>query len=152
MKMPSRVQIVTVAIVGAFVATGAVWAQQAGFNRVMLQDQDLSTAGKHVVQARAEFQPGVASGRHTHPGEEAGYVLEGQVEVSIEGKPALVLKAGEGDLFGPGAAADGVLRFEDEDGESFPGEGDRGGESVGAGTDDDGVHHARWRFTGGATY
>lgn len=65
---------------------GIAGAQQTGFTRVMLQDHDLSLAGQHVVQARAEFQPGVASGRHTHPGEEAAYVLEGQVEVAIEGK------------------------------------------------------------------
>ena len=92
MKMPSRLLTVPIAIT---IAAGAAWAQQTGFTRVMLQDHDLSTAGKHVVQARAEFQPGIASGRHTHPGEEAGYVLEGQVEVSIEGKPPIVLKAGE---------------------------------------------------------
>lgn len=63
--------------------------------RVMLQDQDISIVGQHVVQARAEFQPGVASGRHTHPGEEIAYVLEGQVEIAIDGKPAVVVKAGE---------------------------------------------------------
>jgi quercetin dioxygenase-like cupin family protein len=74
---------------------GAAFAQQAGFTRVMLQDQDLSIKGQHVVQARAEFQAGVASGRHTHPGEEIGYVLEGQVEVVIDGKPPLIVKAGE---------------------------------------------------------
>ena len=91
----------------AVAATSAVWAQQAGFTRVMLQDQDISIAGQHVVQARAEFQPGVASGRHTHPGEELAYVLEGQLEVTIEGKPAIVVKPGETFFIPSGAVHEG---------------------------------------------
>ena len=105
MKKPSATQIVAVAIGLAIGVTTA--AQQAGFNRVMLQDQDLSITGKHVVQARAEFQPGVASGRHTHPGEEVAYVLEGQLEVTIEGKPVLVAKAGETFFIPAGAVHEG---------------------------------------------
>jgi quercetin dioxygenase-like cupin family protein len=95
MKTPSGRQVVAIVIGLSSAAAGMLAAQQTGFTRVMLQDQDLSAAGRHVVQARAEFQPGVASGRHTHPGEEAGYVLEGDVEVAIEGKPTVRLKAGE---------------------------------------------------------
>ena len=40
---------------------------------------------------------GVSSGRHTHPGEEFGYVLEGTFAVTIDGKPTATLKAGEVD-------------------------------------------------------
>ena len=87
--------LLALAIIVAAGAGGGAAAQQAGFTRTMLLDQDLSIAGQHVVQARAEFQAGVGSGRHTHPGEEIGYVLEGQVEVVIDGKPAIQLKAGE---------------------------------------------------------
>ena len=86
---------------------GAASAQQTGFTRVMLQDQDLSIASHHVVQARAEFQPGVASGRHTHPGEEISYVLEGQVEVTIDGKPTVVVKPGETFFIPAGAVHEG---------------------------------------------
>jgi quercetin dioxygenase-like cupin family protein len=94
MKTSHRLSIVlTVSLAAGAAVIGL--AQQAGFTRAMLQDHDLSIAGRHVVQARAEFQPGVASGRHTHPGEEAGYVLEGQVEVTMDGKPAVIVKAGE---------------------------------------------------------
>ncbi|HUR19616.1 MAG TPA: cupin domain-containing protein, partial [Vicinamibacterales bacterium] len=66
-----------------------------------------SIAGRHVVQARAEFQPGVASGRHTHPGEEISYVLEGQVEVTIDGKPTVVVKPGETFFIPAGAVHEG---------------------------------------------
>ena len=95
MKSSHRGWTAVIACVLAIGLAGMAGAQQAGFTRVQLQDQDLSITGKHVVQARAEFQPGVASGRHTHPGEEVAYVLEGQVEVTIDGKPAIVAKAGE---------------------------------------------------------
>jgi quercetin dioxygenase-like cupin family protein len=87
---------ITLAIgLAALTLTGLVVAQQAGFTRVPLQTQDLSVPGKVVVQARAEFDPGVAAGRHTHPGEEIGYVLEGQLEILIDGQPPKIVKAGE---------------------------------------------------------
>ena len=78
----------------AAVAAIAV-AQQAGFTRTPLQDQEISDPAKHVVQVRAEFQPGVAAGRHTHPGEEFGYVLDGTIVLEIDGKPPVTLNAGQ---------------------------------------------------------
>jgi quercetin dioxygenase-like cupin family protein len=44
---------------------------------------------------RVDFDPGVAFGRHWHPGEEIAYVLEGTLEYQIDGKPPVTLKAGE---------------------------------------------------------
>jgi quercetin dioxygenase-like cupin family protein len=84
-------------VIGAFVALGAAAAiaQQAGFTRTPLQDQPLSDPARHAVQARAEFAPGIAAGKHTHPGEELGYVLEGEVLLEIEGQPPRTVKAGE---------------------------------------------------------
>ncbi len=37
---------------------GALNAQQPGFTRTVLQDQDLTVNGRHAVVARAEFVPG----------------------------------------------------------------------------------------------
>ena len=34
--------------------------------------------GREIVQAIAEFQPHATVGWHTHPGEEGGYLLEGE--------------------------------------------------------------------------
>ena len=59
----------------------AVAAQQAGFVRTPLMDHDLTVADHHGVMARVEIAPGVSSGRHTHPGEELGYVIEGEFTV-----------------------------------------------------------------------
>jgi len=89
-----------VTLAGALSVVG-VLAQQAappsGFKRTVVQQQDLpSTPNREVVQVIAEIQPGAESGRHTHPGEEVGYVLEGTITLQSDGKPDVVKKAGDG--------------------------------------------------------
>ena len=80
----------------ALTAAGAlvVGAQQTGFVRTPLSDSEMSVAGRHGVMARVEIDAGVSSGRHTHPGEEFGYVLEGSFEVTIDGKAPVKLAPG----------------------------------------------------------
>ena len=75
----------------------ALPAKQAAptFTRTVLQDQPLSTKDRHGVMSRSEFQPGAVSGRHTHPGEELSYILEGTLELTVEGKPVQRYKAGD---------------------------------------------------------
>lgn len=75
-------------------AVAVVGAQQAGFTRSVLQQVDLSIPGREAITARAEFQPGGSVGRHTHFGEEIGYVAGGAVTVEIDGVTKVV-KAGE---------------------------------------------------------
>ena len=84
-----------IGLIGGVWGARALNAQTPGFNRVVLQQQDLAVAGHEAVAARVEFLPGGVVGKHTHPGEELGYVLEGQVVVEVEGKPAATLKAGD---------------------------------------------------------
>ncbi|WP_439392635.1 cupin domain-containing protein [Bradyrhizobium sp. PMVTL-01] len=70
-------------------------AAQAGVRRTDLQRHDLSAPGREAVQVRVDLAPGVAFGRHTHPGEEIIYVLAGAIEYDVEGKPPVTLKAGD---------------------------------------------------------
>jgi quercetin dioxygenase-like cupin family protein len=93
--------------VGAAIAITA-YAQTPGFTRTPLQSQDLSIPNKVVVQAKAEFEPGVAAGRHTHPGEEIGYILEGQLELKVDGQPTRIVKAGEVFFVPAGLIHDGI--------------------------------------------
>jgi quercetin dioxygenase-like cupin family protein len=72
-----------------------VSAQQTGFKRTVLQQADISVPGREVVSAVAEFQPGATPGFHTHPGEEAAYVIEGTVILEVKGKPAVTLGPGK---------------------------------------------------------
>ena len=68
---------------------------QQGFNRFDLQRHDLSIPGREMIQVRVELDPGVASPRHWHPGEEIIYVLAGSLEYEIEGQPTVTLKPGD---------------------------------------------------------
>jgi len=70
-------------------------AQQPGFKRAVLQKQELSAQGRDAVVALAEFTPGGAAGRHTHPGEELGYVVEGTLLLEVDGQASRTLKAGD---------------------------------------------------------
>jgi len=101
----------------AVVTTTLLAQAPTPFKRTVLQQHDLSTPGKEFVQALAEVQPGAASGRHTHPGEEVGYVLAGPLVVEIDGQPAKTLQTGEVFLIPPGtvhnaknAATSGVAK------------------------------------------
>jgi quercetin dioxygenase-like cupin family protein len=96
-------------LVALAVAAGIAVAQQPGFTRKLLQDQEnISVQGRHVVQALAEFIPGGAAGKHTHPGEEFGYVVEGTLELRIEGQPPRTVKAGESFYVPAGIVHDGT--------------------------------------------
>ena len=70
-------------------------AQQAGFKRTVLQQGDASVPSHEFVTAVAEFQPGAETGRHTHPGDEIGYILEGNVVIAQDGKPSMTLGPGK---------------------------------------------------------
>ena len=107
MKAVVRVVIKTVTIVTSLTLVLAgivagVSAQQPGFKRTVLQQANLSMPGRELVQAIAEFQPGATVGRHTHPGEEIGYILEGTILLEQEGKPNVTLGAGKTFLIPPG--------------------------------------------------
>jgi quercetin dioxygenase-like cupin family protein len=91
----ARIIAVAVLIVGSGLALHVALSQQPGIKRTDLQRHDLSVPGREVVQVRVELAPGVSFPKHTHPGEEIIYVLEGTWEYTVEGKPPLTLKAGE---------------------------------------------------------
>jgi quercetin dioxygenase-like cupin family protein len=91
----TRIIAVAVLIVGGGLALYAAQVQPPGIKRTDLQRKDLSVPGREVVQVRVDFAPGVAFPKHSHPGEEIAYVIEGMLEYEVEGKPPVTLKAGE---------------------------------------------------------
>ena len=82
-------------IAGAGFTLHMAHSQQRGIERTALLRQDLSVSGREVVQVRVDFAQGVAFPRHSHPGEEIAYVIEGSLEYQLEGKPPVTLEAGE---------------------------------------------------------
>lgn len=89
-----RILATTILVTGCVVVSQVSEAQQAGTKRTELQQHDLSAPGREVVQVRVDFDPGYVSPRHTHPGEEIIYVIEGSLEYEIDGKTSKV-KAGD---------------------------------------------------------
>jgi len=96
MKTNKNFSIYTIVILGlmALLPT-SVLAQQNGITRIDLQKHDLSIPGIESVQARIDFDAHTAFGKHSHPGEEIIYVLEGSLEYQLEGEAPITLKAGE---------------------------------------------------------
>ena len=90
-----RIMAVAVLIVAGSLALHVARAQQPGIKRTDLLRHDLGVPGREVVQVRVDFAPGVAFGKHSHPGEEIVYVIEGTLEYEVEGRPTVTLKAGE---------------------------------------------------------
>ncbi len=83
----------SVACVGGLVLMLAATAT-AQIKRTVLQQADTSIAGREVITAKAEIPAGGAAGPHTHPGDEISYVVQGAVEIVIQGA-SKTYKAGE---------------------------------------------------------
>jgi quercetin dioxygenase-like cupin family protein len=75
-------------------ASGRV-QQAPGLWRTDLQQHDLSVPGREVVQQRVDLGPEAPLVKHTHPGEEIIYILEGSLEYQIEGQPPRTCNAGD---------------------------------------------------------
>ncbi|NOT53516.1 MAG: cupin domain-containing protein [Deltaproteobacteria bacterium] len=81
-----------------FVARGAiaVHAQAQGFaGNPLLRTALSGDETKEAVIGTAEFAPGGTTGRHTHPGDEYGVVLQGTLEFRLDGREPRRASAGE---------------------------------------------------------
>lgn len=74
-------------------AANTNWKQ--GIQRTDLTREDLGDSVHEVIQARVDFNPGIASPNHSHPGVEVAYVIEGTFEYRLKGRAPIILKAGE---------------------------------------------------------
>ena len=83
------------ALVLAFAAPSQ--AADAGYvpTRTILQTHDVPGSNYIVILAVTEIAPKMLAARHTHPGVEISYVLEGECDFSIEGLGMKHLKAGD---------------------------------------------------------
>ncbi|HWI12408.1 MAG TPA: cupin domain-containing protein [Burkholderiaceae bacterium] len=102
-------------LVAALVLANPLAAQQSApaspsaapnVKRIPLQRFDVPGTAFEAVIGIAEIAPSVAIGRHTHPGPESGYVIEGGFELLIDGEPPRLLKAGDSYKVPPGAIHD----------------------------------------------
>lgn len=66
---------------------GVVWAQDDAVKRTILQKTEVPGTPYVTVLGTAEIKAGATVGRHTHPGTESGYVVEGGGELLVQGQP-----------------------------------------------------------------
>ena len=101
---------------GAF-AQGSPPAGSPSFRRKILSQTDGPVPGYVTIIVDAEVDPGVTVPRHTHPGIESAYVLEGSLELPIEGQPTRTYNPGDnyqvptGTPHGGGKPSDKKIRF-----------------------------------------
>ncbi len=76
-------------------AQSAAPAATQGVTRKILSQTDGPMPGYVTLLVEATIEPGVAVARHTHPGIESAYVMEGGFELPIQGQPTRNIKAGD---------------------------------------------------------
>ncbi|HEY2463359.1 MAG TPA: cupin domain-containing protein [Steroidobacteraceae bacterium] len=75
----------------------------APVRNIMERHDQSGVPGKEIVIGTATLPPGSVIGYHTHPGDEAGYVLKGNLILKTQGQPDRALKAGDS-FFNPRGA------------------------------------------------
>jgi quercetin dioxygenase-like cupin family protein len=76
-------------------AQNAPLATTPGVTRKVLSEMDGPALGYQTIIVEATIEPGVQVARHTHPGIESGYVIEGDLQLPIQGQPIRALKVGD---------------------------------------------------------
>lgn len=89
MRLPPK------AAAAALLAAAFAAAHAGGIRRTALLKADVSVPGREAVVVRAEVDAGSSAGRHTHPGDEISYILEGEAELLVDGEAPRVVHAGE---------------------------------------------------------
>jgi quercetin dioxygenase-like cupin family protein len=102
--MKARALLACLAV--ALSAASALQAQQTGVRRQVLQRTAGPADGLEVLLVKVEIAPGAAAGRHSHPGIETGYVVEGEVVMEIEGEAPRTLVPGDSYLVPAGRIHD----------------------------------------------
>ena len=92
--MIRRRQVAFVLLMAGLAVPSAMSSRQPEVRRTVLQRNDLSMSNREAVVAIAEIPPGGQTGRHTHPGEEVSYVLEGTIVLEVDGAQPVTLNAG----------------------------------------------------------
>jgi quercetin dioxygenase-like cupin family protein len=79
-------------------------ASSDSVRRALFDHHDQSEVpGKQIITGKAELPAGAVIGWHVHAGDEAGYVLRGNLVLKTRGQPDRVLKAGDS-FFNPRGA------------------------------------------------
>ncbi|MCW5591811.1 MAG: cupin domain-containing protein [Burkholderiales bacterium] len=90
----------------ALLAAGPLRAEPAAVQRQVLQRSPGPGEAQEVLLVKVEIAPGASTGRHSHPGVETGYVVEGEVVMQVEGEAPRRLVPGDSYLVPAGRIHD----------------------------------------------
>jgi quercetin dioxygenase-like cupin family protein len=81
-----------------FLATGveAQTAAAPGFKRTLIKQTDGPMDGYVTVEMRVDLEPSAIVARHTHPGIESSYLVEGGFDLTVDGEGTRTVAPGEG--------------------------------------------------------
>jgi quercetin dioxygenase-like cupin family protein len=82
-------------VVGGGLAQAQQMSPPPGIERTEVQRHDFQDTQHEAVQVRVDFAPGAGFPKHTHPGVEIAYVIEGTVEYQVGNQAPVILKAGQ---------------------------------------------------------
>jgi quercetin dioxygenase-like cupin family protein len=89
----TRTMLISGAAILAMIAVRGAEKPASKFTE--LQRRDIPGTGLEGVTTMAEIPPGATTARHSHPGEDFGYLIEGTIVLYVDGKPPITLKAGD---------------------------------------------------------
>ena len=72
----------------------AVTEAAPGLKRIILQKTDVPGTSYEATVLRLELAPNFEIGRHTHPGPEISYLLEGDVTYIVDSQPPVQVSSG----------------------------------------------------------
>ena len=95
----NKIGIFFVAAAAIALSAHSVPAQQApapAIKAVLLHNEGVSgVPDREASMLQIEFSPGSTTGKHIHPGDEFATVLEGELQLNVEGQPPRIVKAGD---------------------------------------------------------
>jgi quercetin dioxygenase-like cupin family protein len=93
--MAAKNLLLCVAMVGVGFLGSEMLHAQSGIKRTLLQRSEVPGSNYEAVLGIAEIPPGGTAGRHTHPGFELGYLMEGELVLLVDGAGERHFKAGD---------------------------------------------------------
>ena len=87
-------KVLAIACITVLAFSASAIAHQTGIKRTVIRTFDYPP-GYTTITGIVELAPNTCSGRHTHPGIDSGYVMEGDFVLKIDGKPEQTFKVGD---------------------------------------------------------
>jgi len=112
---PVHLSLIAIAALALNAAAEEPKAVVQPVRNIMERHDQSGVPGKEIVIGTATLPPGSVIGYHTHPGDEAGYVLKGNLILKTQGQPDRHLKPGDS-FFNPRGAIHSLTVAPESDG------------------------------------